>query len=99
MAEYIEKEDVVAILRNLWSRTYKGIPVYSAEIDKAITDVYDLESADAALVRRGRWVRLYNPDVDGAVYACSECAAIGGYGKKPRASFCWNCGAKMDKEE
>lgn len=98
MAEYIKKDDVIEILRNLSHGTYNGIPVYSAEIDRATTDVYDLEPEDVAPVRHGYW----------SDYGCGVCCTNCGIylfhqdennnaGIEPsRFDFCPNCGAKMD---
>lgn len=102
MAEYVKKDDVIAILRNLSHGTYKGMPVYSAEIDKAITDVYDLESEDVDLdifckdcvLRIGHWEVIEIEDELGLREECfcSEC------GKNTffESNFCPNCGTKMD---
>lgn len=62
MAEYVKKEDVVDVLRNLWHTKHNGNPVYSAEIDRAITDVYELEPEDVAPVRHGRWLLEANKE-------------------------------------
>ena len=95
MAEYVKKDDVIAILRNLSHGTYNGIPVYSAEIDRAITDVYDLEPEDVVPVRHGRWIKGGYVCGENA-YECSVCHETEWKPSASRMKYCMFCGAKMD---
>lgn len=99
MAEYVKKDDVLAILRDLWRGTYKGIPVYSEEIVKAVKDVCAIPAADVAPVRHGRWI--FEPD---GGTRCSECNkrvrdVTGGLNEPVDLSelpYCPKCGAKTE---
>ena len=73
MAEYIDKKEALAILRNFWHVKHNGTLIYSAEIDQAITEVRDLQPADVAPVRHGRWNHLRAGDWT-STYECSVCA-------------------------
>lgn len=50
-------------------------------------------AAEVAPVVHGRWI-----DAGGGYVACSECGEEHGL-ETYRASYCEDCGAKMDKEE
>lgn len=50
-------------------------------------------AAEVAPVVHGRWI-----DAGGGYVACSECGEEHGW-ETYRASYCEDCGAKMDKED
>lgn len=54
-----------------------------------LNDVDRIPTVDAAPVVHGRWVK------DGEVVACSECGAEHAW-EEYRATYCEDCGAKMD---
>lgn len=100
MAEYVKKEDVVDVLRNLWHTKHNGNPVYSAEIDRAITDVYDLEPEDVVPVRHCGWVLVEKgPERD--IYRCPWCGRIIATmfveSEVARQFPYCHCGTKMDR--
>jgi exosome complex RNA-binding protein Csl4 len=86
--DYILRQDVLnlpqSIERNLCGETVeRSIDVKAIEA---------LEPADVVQVRHGRWT--HKPNVYGVAY-CSECD----YELRiNNASYCPNCGAKMDGE-
>lgn len=55
-------------------------------------DIKELPAADVTPVVHGRWI-----DAGGGYVACSECGEEHGW-EDYRASYCEDCGAKMDKE-
>lgn len=60
---------------------------------KEMRAVFETPVAEVAPVVHGRWI-----DVGGGYVACSECGEEHGW-ETYRASYCEDCGAKMDKEE
>ena len=95
MAEYIEREDVLALTREIH---VKEVDYRTRHIDP--DEVRELPAADVAPVRHGRWqiTECYPHNV-----YCSECHkrfaqthwAVWEDGSLPR-DYCPNCGAKMD---
>lgn len=93
MDEYIKKEDVLKEIEStaMWSRPYCDL--YEA--------VQDIQAADVAPVRRGRWeFPIFSDTVDYELdprCKCSECGSV----EMPlaRHKFCPNCGARMDGDE
>ena len=84
MAEYIELEEALEAL--MYAMCGTG---YQAT---AMREVRRIPAADVAPVVHGRWV-----NVGGGYVACSECGEEHGW-EDYRASYCEDCGAKMDKE-
>ena len=96
MAEYIEREATVKLLRSLGSRDYRREKGTIQEAIKMVSFPEYTPSADVAPVRHGRWI-------DKGEYAvCTECGGRSGTqydGVEPiplMTQFCPNCGAKMD---
>ena len=96
MAEYIEREATIELLRSLGSRDYRR---EKGTIQKAIKMVSFPEytpSADVATVRHGRWM---NANSRPKTY-WRKCTACGGMayfcGIGCSYKYCPNCGAKMD---
>lgn len=97
MAEYIKREDVLALTREIH---VKEVDYRTMHIDPG--EVRELPAADVAPVRHGRWqiTDAYPHNV-----YCSECHkrfaqthwAVWEDGSLSRA-YCPNCGAKMDME-
>lgn len=96
MAEYIEREATIELLRSLGSRDYRREKGTIQDAIKMISSSEDTPAADVAPVRHGRWI-------DKGEYAvCTECGGRSGTqydGVEPiplMTQFCPNCGAKMD---
>ena len=100
MAEYTEKEALIANIKNLptcwadaggvYGRSMK-YPEGMFDCEDVISSVENAPSADVAPVRHGRWV-LVNKAYD--KYKCSNCGELDyiTIGQK----YCIYCGAKMD---
>lgn len=56
MAEYIERETVLEILRQHSVGTWRGIPCYPDEIKSVAKAVKSIPAADVAPVVHGRWI-------------------------------------------
>ena len=83
MAEYIERQAAIDAVME----TFKRIPTTAI---RAMDSIKALPFADVVPVRHGRWT--HKPNVYGVAY-CSECD----YELRiNNASYCPNCGAKMD---
>ena len=97
MADYIERESVMAILEDHPAGSWRGHDVYTDEVRAIMREVEELPATDVAPVRRGRWA------TKGGTCTCSVCgsAAIdreedhGGFDHL-LTRYCPNCGAKMD---
>lgn len=101
MAEYIEREAVIAKLDELcrmWH--YMALmPLFIDAIDSLhyytidneqtgiLKERFEKELADARPVKRGHWIETDY----GRFYECSECGNI----KEFERNFCDNCGADM----
>lgn len=93
MAEYIEREASLAILRKNPTGTWRGVPVYSDDIKAAIHEVENLPAEDVSLVVHGKWI--HDPASCHRVHFwfCSACR-----GEAVRKSrYCPSCGAKMEE--
>ena len=97
MAEYIEREATIELLRSLGSRDYRREKGTIQEAIKMVSFPEYTPSADVAPVRHGRWVDAY-PDIEPnpmfMYRICSECEFEQGISKY--LNYCPNCGAKMD---
>ena len=99
MAEYIEREATIELLRSLGSRDYRREKGTIQEAIKMVSFPEYTPSADVAPVRHGRWI-------DKGEYAvCTECGGRSGTqydGVEPiplMTQFCPNCGCRMDGGE
>ena len=82
--EYIRKQDAV----DAFNRAVQDVEILDADDIKTVFGM--LSSADVVQVRHGRWT--HKPNIYGVAY-CSECD----YELRiNNASYCPNCGAKMD---
>ena len=93
MAEYIEREATIELLRSLGSRDYRREKGTIQEAIKMVSFPEYTPSADVAPVRHGRW----NDSLARIAPYCSVC------GHSHRClirtpNYCPNCGAKMDGE-
>lgn len=97
MAEYIEREDAIGMLRGSAIAKYPlsfyfGIFASADELEK-------LPAADVAPVRHGRWISII---CSYGTPKCSVCDWSIPYSEDSRldaTNYCPNCGAKMDLEE
>ena len=100
MAEYIERESTIELLRSLGSRDYRREKGTIQEAIKMVSFPEYTPSADVAPVRHGRWIDAY-PDIEPNpmfMYGiCSECGFEQGISKY--LNYCPNCGARMDGAE
>lgn len=72
---------------------------YNAVVMSA--EIKDAPTADVEEIRHGEW-RLIEEDVDGNgnnQYRCSLCEAGELHAPFVIVPYCWECGAKMDKEK
>ena len=93
MAEYIERDATVKLLRSLGSRDYRREKGTIQEAIKMVSFSEYTPAADVAEVRHGRW------GVDGVYVVCSVCNrfTLSPIVKQlPTFKYCPNCGAKMD---
>ncbi len=99
MAEYIEREEVLELMRSV-SRDIEDVPENAFPEDYAdgwkdgletVADkVESLFAADVRPERHGEWL------VSGECYECSECGGGSTVNTNP---YCWKCGAKMDGKD
>ena len=95
MAEYIEREATIKLLRSLGSREYRREKGTIQEAIKMISFPEYTPSADVAPVRHGRW-EMNSDRPDNII--CTNCDAGFDVWKHEAKDFnyCPNCGAKMD---
>lgn len=70
---------------------------FNYEIDAWKKDFSNIQSADVAPVRHGRWEDEFKEDAEAFVkhrYVCTVCGEWQTYGK---TAYCHNCGARMDR--
>ena len=101
MAEYIEREATIKLLRNIGSRDYRREKGTIQEAIKMVSFSEHTPAADVSPARHGRWVKIYEngePAIEQHQVGvfCSRC------NKMPKdrfteSDFCPNCGAKMDE--
>ena len=87
MAEYIEREAVIDLLKEM-RKDGKAIPWEGKDIFSALRK---LPAADVRPVVRGRWV--YNSPDDNIPY-CSECLMP----QDSECNYCPSCGADMKEK-
>ena len=93
MADYIEREATIKLLRSLGSRDYRREKGTIQEAIKMISFPEYTPSADVAPVRHGRWV-THSDRPDSLI--CSVCKCGFDMWKHDPHNYCPNCGAKMD---
>lgn len=97
MAEYIEREALVAWLRRIPLKDLsegRGLcrVIMEEDFKHAIRTLLGEAIADVAPVRRGHWIE------DGDYQICSECGEEHCWDEY-RAAYCDSCGAKMDGKD
>ena len=93
---YIEREAILAKCRDISACEWNHIasPVSWADAyEQFAEDIEELQTADVAPVRHGRWLPFHSTAA-GDIQYCSACEI--GCTWKP--NYCPNCGAKMDLE-
>lgn len=93
MAEYIEREKTVELLRSLGNREYRKENGTIQEAIKMISYPEYTPAADVAPVVHGRWISFLGGDhiMPERYYRCSSCGRV----ESRRQPHC-HCGAKMD---
>lgn len=93
MAEYIEREVLIAQLRAMES--YNVSPMYRRGYDDCVEAILKAPAADVAPVVHGRWIEKTVPE--GCRYfECSNCGAHENRHTAIKGYYCWRCSAKMD---
>ena len=69
-----------------------------------VHDIYNAPTADVVERKKGKWIlsdEQWQEDVDNGNYRfiCSECGKSDLHSKEVTVSFCWNCGAEMEKTD
>ena len=85
--EYIGREEAILAVRHAWA---KGL--------EPTQYIEQIPAADVAPVVHGRWIEKTAHDRR-QYFECSNCGKQENKHTAIRGGFCWNCGAKMDKEE
>ena len=100
MAEYIEREATVKLLRSLGSRDYRREKGTIQEAIKMVSFPEYTPPADVAPVRHGRWLTWEEQfpgstpkKQSGLGVFCDKCHSHA----DNRTDYCPNCGAKMDE--
>ena len=107
MAEYIEKDEALAIIENKQREIcpmglYSRNSVYGSDREafdnwqEILDEIEAIQLADVAPVRHGRWVQTKAPFMN-ECEVCSVCGYRTVWGH--RYNYCPNCGAKMDGGE
>ena len=93
MAEYIEREATVKLLRSLGSRDYRREKGTIQEAIKMISFSEYTPAADVAPVRHGEWEIVVGSN--GKEYMVCTCCRVS-QDLTGVFTYCPNCGAKMD---
>ena len=102
IAEYIEREATIELLRSLGSRDYRREKGTIQEAIKMVSFPEYTPSADVAPVRHGRWEEMHYEGgiLDGTNFdRCSICGyerVLDDPALKTVFKYCPNCGAMMD---
>lgn len=83
MAEYIEREALLALREEMWQDRCDHMVV-------RVTNIMNIPAADVAPVVHGRWIHDINN-----LYGCSECMKRETMSPKKLKPYCPNCGADM----
>ena len=93
MAEYIEREATIKLLRSLGSRDYRREKGTIQEAVKMVSCPEYTPSADVASMVHGQWET--NSDRPDSLI-CSVCKCGFDMWKHDPHNYCPNCGSKMD---
>lgn len=96
--EYVPREEVIKILEKYDLSAGSTLGCHSGAIECAISAIEMLPAADVAPVVHGRWIEKTAHDRR-RYFECFNCGKQENKHTAIRGGFCWNCGAKMDKEE
>lgn len=102
MAEYIEKDALVRMLR---AKAEMGrLSEYSVCFDNVAKMIELLPAADVEEVEHGKWMGKQLDNFRKYEVTCSNCGWIGienydSYNDPSDFNYCPNCGAKMDLED
>ena len=103
MAEYIERERTVELLRSLGNREYRKEKGTIQDAIKMISYPEYTPAADVAPVRHGRWEVSTDEWFETDVYTCSKCresyVLVEGTPKENLWHYCPNCGAQMHEDD
>ena len=96
--EYIRKQDAVEALDGKIIVTgYKNADAVLQYMKDISNKIKSLPSVDVAPVVHGKWIL---GGYDDMFWICDKCEhRQSDYSLKPKAKYCPNCGAKMDREE
>ena len=104
MAEYIEREALIAHIKDLptWWADAGGVYGRSMKYPEGMFDCEDIISsvenappADVKPVVHGRWI--YKGDSD--MWVCSRCGRSVNADPEGIDLYCYHCGAQMDEKE
>ena len=95
MAEYIEREATIELLRSLGSRDYRREKGTIQEAIKMLSFSEYTPAADVAPVRHGEWEIVVGSN--GKEYMVCTCCRVS-QDLTGVFTYCPNCGAKMDLE-
>ena len=107
MAEYIKREDAVAIIYKnhcIDCREFIGhdnsYPCFQCEYRKATDDILTIPSADVVERKHGEWIPKFNADYNAYDYTCSVCGAepltkFGTMHDIVLTEYCPYCGSRM----
>lgn len=94
MAEYIEREATIELLRSLGSRDYRREKGTIQDAIKMVSFSEYTPAADVAPVVHGRWgTGRFNLETGNYEEQCIRCR---NFSKEYGKPYCPNCGAKMD---
>ena len=103
MAEYIERERTVELLRSLGNREYRKEKGTIQDAIKMISYHEYTPAADVAPVVHGRWEDSTDDWLGTDVYTCSKCresyVLVEGTPKENLWHYCPNCGAQMHEDD
>ena len=95
MAEYIERDAVLSLVKDIFVLTKWDTEYHHRLIDPM--DVRELPAADVVPVRHGRWERKADPyGFFDTSPVCSVCDCTTKW--REEYLYCPNCGALMDKD-
>lgn len=100
MSKYIDRDMAEQALIKEAALILRKMPYIAIadSVDRMIKIVQDIPAADVAPVVHGRWIEKTAHDRR-QYFECSNCGKQENKHTAIRGGFCWNCGAKMDKEE
>ena len=96
MAEYIERERTVELLRGIGNREYRKEKGTIQDAIKMISYSEYTSAADVAPVVHGRWISKNTHGYEWT-FVCSNCGYVDGFPFNDRYNYFPNCGARMDE--